>query len=111
MNSREFKKYREQLLILRESFLEKPRLRNGRETLVTEKSKVFLREELYERVWSTPMHKLAKEFGYSDVGLAKLCEKQPDSQTRAWTLAARRIGSQATTYTAPCPRGINSLPN
>jgi hypothetical protein len=38
-------------------------------------TKVFLREELYERVWTTPMHRLAKEFGYSDVGLAKLCEK------------------------------------
>ena len=37
--------------------------------------KVFLREELYERVWQTPMHRLAKEFSYSDVGLAKLCEK------------------------------------
>ncbi len=38
-------------------------------------TKVFLREELYERVWTTPMYRLAKEFGYSDVGLAKLCEK------------------------------------
>jgi hypothetical protein len=38
-------------------------------------TKAFLREELYERVWTTPMHRLAKEFGYSDVGLAKLCEK------------------------------------
>ncbi len=38
-------------------------------------TKVFLREELYERVWTTPMHRLAKEFGYSDVGLAKLFEK------------------------------------
>jgi len=38
-------------------------------------TKVFLREELYERVWTTPMHRLAKEFGYSDVGLAKVCKK------------------------------------
>lgn len=42
---------------------------------MSQTTKVFLREELYERVWTTPMHKLAKEFGYSDVGLAKLCEK------------------------------------
>lgn len=40
-----------------------------------EKIKVFLREELYERVWTTPVHRLAKEFGYSDVGLTKLCRK------------------------------------
>lgn len=33
------------------------------------------RLELYERVWSTPMRQLAKEFGLSDVGLAKICRK------------------------------------
>ena len=33
------------------------------------------REELYEKVWSIPMQKLAKEFGLSDVGLAKLCRR------------------------------------
>jgi hypothetical protein len=33
------------------------------------------REELYERVWSTPATKLAKEFGISDVALGKICKK------------------------------------
>src|SRR5579863_10169514 len=33
------------------------------------------REELYEKVWSTPMQKLAAEFGLSDVGLAKRCRR------------------------------------
>ena len=33
------------------------------------------RQDLYERVWSTPMTKLAKEFDISDVGLAKACRK------------------------------------
>jgi hypothetical protein len=33
------------------------------------------RAELYEKVWTTPMQKLAKEFGLSDVGLAKLCHR------------------------------------
>jgi len=33
------------------------------------------RQDLYERVWSTPMTKLAKEFDISDVGLAKSCLK------------------------------------
>lgn len=33
------------------------------------------REELYEKVWNTPMQKLAMEFGLSDVGLAKLCKR------------------------------------
>lgn len=35
----------------------------------------FTREELYRRVWETPVSKLAKEFDISDVGLAKACRK------------------------------------
>lgn len=33
------------------------------------------RLELYERVWSAPMRKLAPEFGVSDMALAQLCRK------------------------------------
>lgn len=33
------------------------------------------RSELYERVWTTPMTTLAKEFGISDVGLGKICKR------------------------------------
>ena len=33
------------------------------------------REKLYQEVWSTPMLKLAKQYSYSDRGLAKLCER------------------------------------
>jgi hypothetical protein len=33
------------------------------------------REELYQKVWTTPIHKLSQEFGISDVGLAKLCRR------------------------------------
>ena len=33
------------------------------------------RAELYEKVWATPVRTLAKEFGMSDVGLAKICRK------------------------------------
>lgn len=33
------------------------------------------RTKLYERVWATPMRTLAKDFGISDVGLAKLCRR------------------------------------
>lgn len=33
------------------------------------------RQELYDQVWSTPMIKLAKEYGISDVALAKICKK------------------------------------
>jgi hypothetical protein len=33
------------------------------------------REDLYEKVWTLPLRKLAPEFGLSDVGLAKLCKR------------------------------------
>jgi hypothetical protein len=33
------------------------------------------RTDLYEKVWATAMRILAKEFGRSDVGLAKVCRK------------------------------------
>ena len=33
------------------------------------------REDLYELAWSKPMSELAKDFGISDVGLAKRCRK------------------------------------
>jgi hypothetical protein len=33
------------------------------------------REELFEKVWTEPMTKLAKSFGISDVGLRKKCKK------------------------------------
>lgn len=36
---------------------------------------VFKRESLYEKVWSVPMKRLAKEYGISDVALAKICKK------------------------------------
>ena len=37
--------------------------------------KEFTRKELYDLAWSTPMTKLAKQFGLSDVGLRKICTK------------------------------------
>jgi hypothetical protein len=36
---------------------------------------IISREELYKKVWSTPMIKLAKQFNLSDRGLAKLCKR------------------------------------
>jgi hypothetical protein len=36
---------------------------------------VFHREALYEEVWSTPVTKVAKMHGLSDVGLRKICKK------------------------------------
>jgi hypothetical protein len=83
MANREFRRCRGKLSLLKDRFLERrhslprtvPVSLPSLERPMPETKEVFLREELYERVWTTAMHRLAKEFGYSDVGLAKLCEK------------------------------------
>lgn len=36
---------------------------------------ILTRQELYKKAWTIPMQKLAREFGLSDVGLAKLCRR------------------------------------
>lgn len=45
------------------------------------------RNNLYERVWSSPLRKLAAEFGISDVGLAKSCRRHaiPTPPMGHWT--------------------------
>lgn len=35
--------------------------------------RTFSRQEMYDLVWSTPIQKLAEQFGISDRGLAKIC--------------------------------------
>ena len=35
----------------------------------------FTREQIYKKVWSRPISSLAKEWGISDVGLAKICKR------------------------------------
>lgn len=37
--------------------------------------RVLTRRELYDLVWSKPIRDLAAEFGESDRGLAKICER------------------------------------
>jgi hypothetical protein len=36
----------------------------------------YKREELYEKVWAHPIQKVAKEYGVSDVALAKACKRR-----------------------------------
>jgi hypothetical protein len=59
-----------------------------------EKPFTLSREDLYELVWSKPMRELAKDFGISDVALAKRCHRsgcrpcrdlQPTSLTSTYT--------------------------
>jgi hypothetical protein len=62
------------------------------------------RQELYERVWATPMRTLAAEFGVSDVGLAKACERHriPCPPRGYW--AKKQHGKPTRRLTLPpCP--------
>lgn len=64
-------------------------------------STTIQRDALYEQVWSTPMIKLAKQYGISDVGLAKACKRHniPRPPVGYW---ARRAAGQ-TPPKAPLP--------
>lgn len=37
--------------------------------------RILTRRELYDLVWATPMSSLAQDFGISDVGLKKVCDR------------------------------------
>jgi len=41
----------------------------------TSRTVTVTRQELYEQVWATPISKLCKTYGLSDVGLAKVCKR------------------------------------
>jgi hypothetical protein len=42
---------------------------------MTDEPTILSRDTLYKQVWETPIHRLAKEYGLSDVGLAKICKR------------------------------------
>ncbi len=42
---------------------------------MAELQRTITREELHRMVWSTPIQKLAEQYGLSDRGLAKICER------------------------------------
>ena len=59
------------------------------------------RAELYEKVWATPMRAIAKEFGMSDVGLAKICRKHDIPVPPGYCLRPEFI-SRSFPPTLPC---------
>lgn len=42
---------------------------------MSQNTRTFTRQELYDLIWSEPVQKLAGQFGLSDVGFAKACKK------------------------------------
>ena len=62
--------------------------------------KELTREELYEKVWSTPGTKLAEELGISDVAITKRCKKlmspvPPAATGRSWRQERNPGGSRS----------------
>jgi len=62
----------------------------------------IMRTALYARVWSEPVTRLAKEYGLSDVGFAKLC-KRNDRPRPARGFWARKVAGHKP-GTEPLPR-------
>jgi hypothetical protein len=53
------------------------------------------RRELYEQVWNVPMWTLAKKYGLSDVGLAKICKKNDIPRPPRGYWARKKSGRKA----------------
>lgn len=60
------------------------------------------REDLYRQVWQTPMIQLAKSYGVSDQGLAKLCARHDIPRPPRGYWAKREAGIPVST--APLPK-------
>lgn len=61
------------------------------------------RKALYGRVWSQPMLRVAKEFGLSDVGLAKICRKHKIPHPPRGYWARREAGQSPARIPLPNP--------
>ena len=63
------------------------------------------RKELYEKVWSEPIVKLAREYGFSDVWLARICKRNniPRPSRGYWARVQTGQGVSKT----PLPKGDN----
>jgi hypothetical protein len=61
------------------------------------------RSELYEKVWSQPVIKLARELGITDVGLARLCRRHAIPVPPRGYWAKVRAGQRPSTIPLPTP--------
>lgn len=61
------------------------------------------RKELYEKVWSEPIVKLAREYGFSDVWLARICKRNNIPRPSRGYWARVQIGQRVSK--TPLPKG------
>lgn len=72
--------------------------------IAPKKPVILTRLELYERVWSSPMTKLAAEFGISDVGLIKICKRLDVSRPPQGHWAKKAAGKKVSQIPLPEPK-------
>lgn len=65
---------------------------------------ILTRQELYDRVWSSPMTKLAAEFGISDVGLIKICKRLDVVHPSRGYWAKKAAGKKVIQLLLPAPK-------
>ena len=72
-------------------------------------SHTFTRQELFDLVWSEPTRTIAKRYGISDVGLAKVCRRVdillPPRGYWAKVAAGKRVKKPSLHRRAPNPAG------
>jgi hypothetical protein len=74
---------------------------------MNEKTYEVSRSELYEQVWTVPMSKLAKRYGISDVGLAKICKRNNIPRPARGYWARKEAGYKVVKL--PLPPGDDSI--
>lgn len=67
------------------------------------------RKELYDRVWTEPMSRLAKTYGMSDVGLAKLCNRFEIPRPPRGYWAKKEFGQEPPVLPLPNPDQNNQI--
>jgi hypothetical protein len=67
------------------------------------------RKELYDLIWSTPIHRLAGRYGLSDVGLAKVCRRMDIPRPPRGYWARIRWGAKPKQVPLPAATGNTQL--
>lgn len=67
------------------------------------------RKQLYDQVWSKPMTKLARDYGLSDVGLAKVCKRHDIPRPPPGYWAKKRVGKNPRKSPLPRPDEEGSI--
>ncbi len=78
---------------------------------MTSQNMIIKRKELFEKVWSTPVSRLSKEYGLSDVGLAKICRRMEIPRPARGYWQKLKVGktSPKPKLKPLTPRGVNKV--